>query len=267
MSSDKNHEKLDVKLDTAAEMLIAQYKGKALSKAIKTGVRDCAIFSRLLENQNVRRTLSNVLAQNIKNAEIISKLHSAGADVRFDNDALLVYAANEGATDTVNVLIEAGAKPNARALTVAIANRHVDVLKILVDVNNVALPEKTWKIIFDPLREGYELDLELIRIISPLAKDEQLFEAYKKCREAKCYDAAEIICESLIFGNSRSQKVQHSLMKDLCITSGVGDSKQLVSVLKDLLHQGIQPNEKELAQINEAGDKTIIRLVKRYMQS
>lgn len=264
MSSDKNHENSDDNVTVTAEMLIAQHKGKALAKAIKQGIKDPQIFSTLIENSTVRRTLSNVLAQNIKNADIIHKLHAAGADIRFDNDALLVYAANEGAEKTVETLISAGAKPNNRALSVAIANGHLNIVKYLIKAGNISLSEKIWKVLLKPLESGKEIDSDLIRLVSPLAKDDQLMDVYKKSREAGCYDTSEIVCESLIYGENRSEKVQHALVKDLCITSGVGKNKQMIGILKDLLHQGIKPNEKELAQIAETGDKTILRLIKRY---
>jgi len=260
MSSDERNSKED-KVTVTAEMYLTQFKGKALAKAIKNGVTDPKVFAALMENQAVKRKLSNVLAQNVRNPHVIEKLMEAGADVRFDNDALLVYASNEGFKETVDTLLKSGSKPTNRALTVAVANNHVDVVRSLVEVGNLTLTDRVWRAVL----EHSDANNEMLRVLCPMARDDQLFDAFKAARENNQIDTAETISESLIFQEGRSEKVRHALVKNLCFTPGAGKDKQLLGILKDALFGGIRPTDKEYSAIIETAEPAVARLVKKYI--
>lgn len=241
-------------VSVTAKMYLTQYKGKALAKALKNGCRDVRVLSALMKNQAVHRRVPTVLSVYVGDPTVISCLIEAGANVRFDDDALLVFAANEGFEESIEVLLSAGCVASSKALAVAVAKKHVDIVERLTSAD-AKMTDRLWKSVVKRADESEE-GIDILQLLSHQASGAQVQSAMKELIASGKIDsiAALVSIVWLVSPQNASDAVQ------LLCTSP--QSSAFHRLIRGLIQRGIKPTDCDA--IKKGGDPMVIKLLNRY---
>ena len=238
-----------------AKMLLTQYKGKALAKALKQGIRDPRVFSALMKNQAVSRRMSGVLASYLHDPDAIARLIQAGANVHFNEESLLVFAANAGHDATVEVLLNAGAVPTTKSLAVSVAKNHIEIVEQLLSAG-ATLTDQIWKKVVS--NAAGSDDVDILQSLAPHASDAQVQAAV---RDFLAKDKLEAIAALI---STTTGPVASHAVESLCLVDTPASSSY-VRLIRGLLQKGIKPDAAKYDRISENCDPVIIKLLARYM--
>ena len=232
--------------DVKVSMYLAQYKGKALAKALKHGVRDTNVLSQLVKKN---RQVGTVLAKYVKNADVIKTLVDSGVNLK-SNPALLVYAAHEGAEDTIEVLLDAGMEPSSQALHVAISEGHLDSVQLFVS-KGVKITDNVWKTV---LNSG---NMDLLSLLIPAATDDRLTSLLNSSIEKDHHK----IVSSILFGTATNHMKIAGQLLVMFFTSPKAQDKVYRKVYR--LHNSL--TDEDMAEIEaKAKSPEVVKLLKRY---
>lgn len=236
-----------------ANMYITQHKGKALAKAIKAGVRDSRVFSALMKNQAVSRHMPAVLASYLSDANVVALLIDAGANVHFQEEALLVFAANAGYELTVDTLLAAGADPTTKSLAVAVAKNHVEIVEQLLSAG-AKMTDLIWKKVITNTVASEDVDM--LQSLAPQATTAQVQAAVKEFIEK---DRLAAITALL---TTAPKPTAASAVQLLCLKNPIPTA--YIRLIRGLLQKGIRPDSEQVILIKEKGDPAIVKLLNRY---
>ena len=241
-------------VSVTAKMYLTQHKGKALAKALKAGCRDIHVLSVLMKNQAVHRRVPTVLSVYVGNPDVISCLKEAGANVRFDDDALLVFAANEGFEDSVEVLLSSGCVASSKALAVAVAKKHVDIVERLTSAD-AKMTDRLWKSVVKRADESEE-GIDILQLLSRQASGAQVQSAMKELIASERIDSIAALVPSV---RIVSPQIASDAVQLLCMSSKSSAFHRLIRVL---LQRGMKPTDYDA--IKKDGDPMVIKLLNRY---
>ena len=248
------HEQLD-DVSITAKMYLTQHKGKALAKALKNGVRDVRVLSALMKNQAVHRRVPAVLSLYVGDAKVLSRLIEAGANVRFDDDALLVFAANEGVEESVDLLLSSGGcAPSSKALAVAVAKKHIDVVERLISAGS-EMTDRLWKSVVKRADESEE-GLDILQLLARQASEKQVQSAIKLWMISENVNSIAALV-TMVW--ALSPKTAADAVQILCMSS---NSHIFIRLIRSLIQKGIKPANYD--DIKENGEPAVVKLLSRY---
>ena len=233
--------------DVKISMYLSQYKGKALAKALKHGVRDVNVLSQLVKNN--KQQVGTVLGKYVNNGDVIQTLIDSGVDLKY-HPALLVYAAHEGAEDTIEVLLNAGMEPTSQALHVAISENHLDSVQLFVK-KGVTITDSIWKTV---LNLG---NMDLMSLIIPVATDGRLVDLLNSALDK----GDGKVVSTLLFGTAtNNMKIASRLLVTFFTSSSADDKKyrKIYRLEKCLSDEDVSEIEKK----STSGE--VLKLLKRY---
>ncbi len=238
--------------DVKVSMLIEQFKTKALQKALKQGCRDVRVLSQLIKKAPGSK-VNSALALHIKDPIAIDALIKSGADVNKVPD-LLTYAANEGADDTIEVLLNAGVEPTGKALHAAILENHLDIVQMLVQMK-VQISDALWKRVLTESRD--KKDLRLLSLLLPIAGDTRLLELLSKSLDTLDTKMVLMILRTV---SAQRMDITSNLFKLFCLNTHATD--EAYRLIWSQLQWSMTENDKQ--EVLEKGHPAIVKILKRY---